>query len=75
LSGFNSAQFAASSGRICTIAIAKNTPAAKEFAIPNIFGLSLQDFDQVGIRPVKNASKKTKIQNPTLTQKTWSITI
>ena len=51
------------------MAIAKNTPAAKEFAIPSIFGFSLQERDIVGMIPHKNASANTIKMNPNFHQK------
>ena len=56
------------------MAIAKNTPAAKEFAIPSIFGFSLQERDIVGMIPHKNASANTIKMNPNFHQKQASNT-
>ena len=56
-------------------AIARKTPPANELAMPKTLGLSRQDFDHVGIKPVQNDSKKTIKMNENLTQKFLSITI
>jgi len=50
-------------------AMARNTPPAKELAIPSTFGLSRQLEDHVGIMPLIKASAKITIIKPIFVQK------
>ena len=57
------------SGVMCMKAIARNTPPAKELAMPRILGFSRQDADQVGIMPETKASTIMTIMKTILVQK------
>ena len=69
LSPFSKSSLYAStySGIICIKAIAMNTPPAKAFATPSIFGLFLIALQRTGMIPAINASKKATKINVTFT--------
>ena len=56
--GLISCQSSASSGRICTTAIARNTPPANEADIPIIYGDLRHPDERLGKMPVMNVNKE-----------------